>query len=404
MEDQMETICVLLFLAISSVLIISTAWTYKIRFFPRHKRKSREPITILKPLKGIDEGLEENLISFFKLNYPKFELIFSIASKNDPALPLVKRLIGLYPNVDAKLILGDSNVGLNPKICNLIRPFSVAKYEFTLISASNVRVEPCYLRNLIQDWTDNTGVLTSLVSGTNPRNLLGHIELALLSCFYARALSLADITGNAFAIGKSMLFLRQDLIRLGGLEILSNYLAEDYMMGELMKKIGKKVTVARRPVYQYLGKHTSKQFTGRHLRWGQIRRSHAQILFAFEPLLHPVQFIISGGIIWKTAQMGEISQGLVVSLFLLTSIDLFQWLIMGASGGSRIAPAIILQHVFVPFFWLFSLRQPVFNWRGQLLRLKLGGVLEPLHGNPLRNSLRNKWSRESLRAARQESR
>ncbi len=103
-------------------------------------------VTIYKPLKGCDEGLEENLRSFFRLDYPVFQLIFGVANADDPAIPIVRRLLAEFPDQDAQLVIGNPTFGLNPKVENLAALERYRRHHVILISDSNVRVAPSYLR------------------------------------------------------------------------------------------------------------------------------------------------------------------------------------------------------------------------------------------------------------------
>ena len=98
------------------------------------------PVTIFKPLKGLDEGLEENLRSFFRLDYPEFQILFGVADRDDPSIAVVERLIGEFPDRDARLVVGTPAFGLNPKVENLAAMWPHRRHATVLISDSNVRV------------------------------------------------------------------------------------------------------------------------------------------------------------------------------------------------------------------------------------------------------------------------
>src|SRR5689334_3092422 len=104
------------------------------------------PISILKPLKGADAGLEENLESFFHLDYPDYEILFSVEDTRDPAYAVVQRLLTKYPKTKASIIVAQIDVGPNPKINNLVFTYGRANHDWILISDSNIRVTPDYLK------------------------------------------------------------------------------------------------------------------------------------------------------------------------------------------------------------------------------------------------------------------
>src|SRR6185437_12187382 len=113
-----------------------------------HLPHALPPVSVLKPLKGADSGLRENLETFFHLDYPEFEILFSVADPDDPAAQIVRDLIALHPEIKAELIVGQVEVGANPKVNNLVFSYGRARHDWVLISDSNVRVPPDYLATL----------------------------------------------------------------------------------------------------------------------------------------------------------------------------------------------------------------------------------------------------------------
>ena len=139
------------------------------------------PVTILKPLKGVDAGFEENLRGFFDLDYPRYELIFSVDNPADPAAAAVRAEMGRHPEVRAQLVIGAVNVGPNPKVNNLVIPYDRAAYDCVLISDSNVRVSPDYLKRLMPYLKPDVGIVTAVVAGTESKGIGGALEAAYLN-------------------------------------------------------------------------------------------------------------------------------------------------------------------------------------------------------------------------------
>ncbi|MES2963149.1 MAG: ceramide glucosyltransferase, partial [Bdellovibrionota bacterium] len=244
-----------------------------------------KPISILKPLKGTDPGLRENLRSFFEIEYPSFELVFSIADPADPAREIIVEMQRLFPEVRSHLVVGSVEVGANPKVNNLIKSFDLAQHDWVLISDSNVRVNPDYLKRLALQFDENVGVLTAVVRGSHADTFGGRLEATFLNTFYARWMYLAFAFDEPIVLGKSMLLQRSVARRFGGFKTLARYLAEDYMAGEAMQKLGFRIELLDDPVSQPLSGYRFDDFWKRHVRWGRIRKSQAPILFLFEPLL-----------------------------------------------------------------------------------------------------------------------
>ena len=154
------------------------------------------PITIYKPLKGLDEGLEENLRSFFHLDYPVYQLLFCVADGDDPAIPLVERLLAEFPEHDGRLIVGCPIFGLNPKVESLAAMERHRKHEIILISDSNVRVRPEYLRETACYLADpGVGLVTNLFAGVGEQHSGAAIENLQLNGIIAGGVSAAAALG-----------------------------------------------------------------------------------------------------------------------------------------------------------------------------------------------------------------
>lgn len=334
------------------------------------------PITILKPLKGVDPGLAVNLESFFHLDYPEFEILFSVSSLKDHAYTLVHGLISKYPHVNAQLIVGDEFVGPNPKINNLVRSYDLANYDHVVICDSNIRVAPDYLRQLAASWKPDTGIVTALISGINPQGFGGYLEAMILNTYYLRGMCAGDVVGAKIVVGKTMLFKKSDLAHSGGLRALGKYLAEDYMAGQAIDKLGKKIVLMRVPIQQNIGKQTLKEYWSRHLRWSRIRKSLTPLAFAFEPLGGAIVSGLIGAIGAKLAW--DISPTPFIAGHLLI------WSVCDYLLIKRLDPKLTL-HVPITWFtrellalpiWLVGTFGNTVNWRGTPLAVKRMSVLE----------------------------
>lgn len=334
------------------------------------------PVSVLKPLKGTDPGLRENLRSFFLLEYPAYEIIFSVPAEGDPAIQVVKELLQEYSHVQASLIIGGVELGPNPKVNNLVRSYAQARYDWIVISDSNVRVEASYLKRLVAHMDSTVGVVTSIVQGRGGQGIGGGLETVFLNSFYARGMCLAQWAGKPCVMGKSMLFRRSTAERFGGIKILSRFLAEDYMTGIAMKKLGLKVAVASDPVPQIIGDHSLESFWNRHMRWGRIRKSHAPLAFLVEPCIGT---IISG-------LVGAISCSRLFEFppapFFLLHLLLFFWLdlkvinaVTKKKTSLSIAPLWLTRELLAPLLWAGIASGRTVKWRGQTLTLDKGGIL-----------------------------
>ncbi len=252
------------------------------------------PVSILKPLKGLDDNLYDNLASFCNQDYPEYEIIFSLQSHNDPAFKVARKIREKYPDRNITIIVEESNSGLNPKVNNLLPAYKVSRYEHILISDSNVMVDEKYLRAITSHIGNpasgrEIGLVSNIIKGVGGRSLGAVFENLHLNSFVMGSVCFLDkFLRMPCVVGKSMLMGKKDLEAIGGLKAVKDILAEDYVLGEKMRKSGKKVVLSGymvQNVNQYWG---MKRFLNRHTRWGKLRFKLAGGKYVFELLGNPV--------------------------------------------------------------------------------------------------------------------
>lgn len=178
-----------------------------------------------------------------------------------------------YPHVTTKIVRSDPEFGLNPKVANLAGAAAHASYDLTLLSDANVRLENGYTRTIVSELlTHNAHLLTSPVIGDGEDGLGAAIENIQLTSFIAPGMCTAlHVGGVSCVVGKSMLFRRSELEELGGLEMVRDFLCEDFVIGQRYIQEGKKVLLSRSPV-RNINKHMPvEQFLSRHSRWLKMR-------------------------------------------------------------------------------------------------------------------------------------
>ena len=146
------------------------------------------PVSLVRPLCGIDNFAAETLRSTFELDYPRYEILFCVASANDPVLPLVKRLIAASPNTAVRLLIGDDRVSTNPKLNNVVKGWRAAAHEWIVIADSNVLMPHDYIQQLFASWRNDTGLVASPPIGSHPKGFWAEIECAFLNTYRLRRL------------------------------------------------------------------------------------------------------------------------------------------------------------------------------------------------------------------------
>ena len=341
-------------------------------------------ISILKPLKGSDANLFDNLESFFQLKTAiPYELLFSIETKQDLAYPIIQKLLIQYSNVPARLFVLDEigenpALGKNPKLRNISASYAAARFDAVLISDSNVMLKPGELEALARELDAKTGIVTAIVSGVKFQGLGGALESVFLGTFYARFMALSNRFAKPCVVGKAMLFRKSESARFGGLKHLSEFLAEDFMAGESMRKLGLQVKTSTVPVSQILGNYSFKTFWGRHVRWGRIRKSHAPLAFFAEPFFSPLSMSLIGAFAASFLFHGSFGYVFLASWSFLCVLD-----------GLCYMRSTVCSFAFMlcfPIFWTLreGLALPLWikiasgndiDWRGNRFTLAPGGLL-----------------------------
>lgn len=230
------------------------------------------PVSVLKPVNGIDGHLYENLLSFVNQDYPDYEIIIGLQSPEDPAMDLVRKLKENFPDKKIKYTVSDLTLGYNPKVNNLYGMMPLAEFDHMVISDSNVMVREDYLRENVKYFEDpKVGLVTNLIKGVGGESLGALFENLHLNSFIIGNVSLLAFADREIVVGKSIFFRKSEFDKLGGIWELRNYLAEDYLMGRMYKKNGYKVVVSSQMISTTNHLWTLKRFVNRHTRWGQLR-------------------------------------------------------------------------------------------------------------------------------------
>ncbi|MGK4009281.1 glycosyltransferase [Sorangium sp. So ce1036] len=346
-------------------------------------------VSILKPVAGVDDELEENLESFAHIDYPRYEIVFGVASREDPAVPVIQAFIAAHPEVRARLCLTDPGEALNPKVAQLLELTRRAEGSVLVISDANVRVRPGYLNALLSVlMRPGVGLVSSLFAGTGERTLGAVIENAQLGAFIAPGVvAAAELAGRSISVGKSMAMRRVDLERVGGFEGVAGVLAEDDMLGRRFSERGYVVELCLDPVEN---RNTSCSLTrtlDRHTRWAKMRRALVPRCFAVEPFNSPLL------IAWLTVLLSPTRLALEVWLFAwaLQSLGAFLALRMLRPERSNLLllAAEPLRTLCWFFCWLNAYASRRVTWRGNAFSIGAGtalsAVVEPSSvGSPAR--------------------
>lgn len=352
---------------VAVVAVATTLFAMFSLFWVTRKRQGlpdwTPPVTVYKPLKGIDEGLEGNLRSFFELDYPTYQLLFCVADADDPAIPLVQRLIQEHPPHDARLIVGCPVFGLNPKVESLAAMERHRKYETILISDSNVRVRPSYLRETACYLADpGVGLVSNLFAGVGERHSGAALENLQLNGIIAGGVAAAANLGITCVVGKSMLMPVRVLEAIGGFASVRNLLAEDQAIGIRVRKAGYAIKLSHHVVENVNEERSFRWFLNRHSRWYKIRRRLALPTFLIEPSFN----LVVVGMVWAlSGESGVAWGGLLVLVGLGMIRDAVQARrIRGTFPKFRHLLLSPMKDLFLMPVWFDALVNRRIHWRG----------------------------------------
>lgn len=355
---------------------------------------SQPPVSILKPLKGLDDHLFDNLESICNQDYPEYEIIFSLQNQNDPAWKVAEKVKEKYAEKDITILVERCNRGLNPKVNNLMPAYRETKYEHVLISDSNVAVKKTYLKEIMQHMGDpEVGLVSNLIMGVGGRTLGAVLENLHMNSFIIGSVCFLDkFLKMPCVIGKSMLMRKSDLESVGGLESVRNILAEDYVLGKKIQRKGKKIILSShviKNVNEYWG---IRKFFNRHTRWGKLRWKLGGAKYFSELLGNPV-FIAHVSAVWEPSGI-TISFALVVSFIKMIGDLYISKLLLGSQSykegnSEKGLPAFHylfspLKDVLLGIIWFIPIFSNTVMWRGNKYIICKDSLLLPYPATGLR--------------------
>src|SRR5579863_2530739 len=334
------------------------------------------PISILKPLSGLDLGLESNLRTFFEQDYPSFEILFAVRNENDPAAQVVSRLQKEYSQVPSRLVVTGEPPYPNAKVFSLDRMLSAAANDLVVMSDSDIRITPDLLRTIAAEFQDaHLGLATCPYRAIPGPSIWSRLEASGMNTdFWGGALVARMLEGMRFAVGPTIAARRAVLHDIGGFSKLKDYLAEDFVMGKFAAEAGHGVILSSYVVEHHIGSATFLENVAHRLRWARsTRRSR------------PAGYI--GQLFTMPLPLALLVCALSASWWPILPIALF---VRGAAAYSVSQRALQarLNWLLLPIedvlgfgFWLAGFFGNTISWRGRRYRLFGDGRFELIASN-----------------------
>jgi ceramide glucosyltransferase len=354
-----------------SLLSVIAAWRYL--SVPTPILSSPEPISILKPLSGLEDGLESNLRTFFEQDYPAFEILFAVGAADDPAAGVVEKLRREYPEIPTRLIVTGTAPYPNAKVFSLDRMLAVAAHDLIAMSDSDTRVTPTLLRTVAAEFQNpRVGIATCPYRAVAGPSIWSRLEVTGMNTdFMAGILVARMIEGMQFAVGPTIVARRPALESIGGFNRLKDYLAEDFVMGKFAAEAGYEVILSSYVIEHHIGGSGLRQNVAHRLRWARSTRRSRPLGYLGQLFTMPLPLALLvwawNPALWSVGVVALLVRALaayVVSARVLKAK--LSWLLLPVEDMAAFC------------FWIAGFFGNTILWRGRRYRLHRDGRFELL--------------------------
>ena len=348
-------------------------------YFNRKREQSGDlpPVTILKPVKGMDAESFDNFASFCRQDYPSFQMVFAVASADDPAIPVINRLMAAFPAVDMELVVDGRLYGPNYKVCNLINAFPRAKHDIIIVCDSDIRVGERYLREVCASFDDpEVGLVTSLYRTTGVHGAASAIEaMGFTTEMVPNVMVALKLEGLSFALGASMAVRRSALERIGGFAALVDYLADDYQLGNKIHRAGFRLSLSDYYVESVMHRETLKNILSRQLRWARTMRVSRPGGYFASGITQPFPAALVALVVSGCTLPGLAAGALLYACRAVTAL-IYSRSFVRDNIFPRWLWLLPVRDFFAFATWALSFLGNRVSWRGHLFRLLPGGRIE----------------------------
>jgi ceramide glucosyltransferase len=352
------------------------------RFRRNQRRETNDscafpPVTLLKPVCGMEPDLESHLETFFRQQYPNFEIIFGARRGDDPALEVVRRISRKYPSVPVKIVTTGEPRHPNAKVCSLVQMYARAAHDYLIISDSDVKVAPNYISEVVRPLLDPAnGLVTCLYRGVPTGGFWSQLEALGMSVEMTSGAIVANlIEGMKFALGPTMAVRRDALDAVGGFEPLADYCADDYLLGREVADSGRRVVMSYH-VIDHVVINRRYECSMRHqIRWMKSTRfsrraGHAGTVLTFAMPFGVLTLAAAGALHHWTLGIGLFAAAYLNRVVMAVVAG---WGVVRDPQALRLAWLYPLRALMGFVFWCASYTGREIEWRGDWYRLEASG-------------------------------
>ena len=343
---------------------------------------SLPPVTIFKPVHGMEEQLAANLESFFRQDYPDYEVIFGARDAENPAVKIAEEIRVRYPHVPSRIVLSGPPAWPNAKVFSLDKMIAASSRSYFIISDSDVQIAPDFLRNTIPPLLDSkVGLVTCMYRGIPASDFWSSLEALGLSVEMSSGVMVADMMeGMRFALGPAMAVRRDAIDAIGGIAAVADYYSDDFELGNRIWAKNYKVVLSHHIVRNVLTSRSLLRTLGDQLRWMKSTRYSRPAGHAGTGLTYAMPFGILGLIAAGTLGHWPLGIGLFAFACLNRMIQSVAvgWSVARDPRAVRFCWLYPLRDLFGFVAWAISYTSRDFYWRGETYRFGRGGRIAPL--------------------------
>jgi ceramide glucosyltransferase len=341
------------------------------------------PVSILKPLHGLDRGAYENFASFCRQHYPAYEILFAVRTESDPSAPVVRRLIAEFPDVPIRLLVSGESRGTNDKVGKLCVLAAQARHDLLVVTDSDVRVAPDYLRQVSGMFRDpRVGAVTALYRALGAPSFGAVMDAMGSLSFSGSALLARRLEGLKFTMGSTMAVVRERLAEIGGFEPLSDMHSDDYEFGRRIAEKGYRVELVPEPVDMEFPSESIADYLRHELRW-LIGLRHIRPGGHFGLLLtHGIFWAMLAACVAPSLAASAAWIGAYLIVRLLSGYVIGVWGLRDPVARRNLW-LLPLHDLFWFFLWIVSFGVNRIEWRGLAFSLHKGRMV-PIASRPQR--------------------